>query len=105
VRPRPLPSEELRAGTAHSALYLRRLRRRQLGLSLLALVTLAGVVGSLPLVLYLAGDALAHSVLGVPLAAFVVAVPPFAFFVALGWLYARRADGVDADFQDLVDRP
>jgi len=41
-------------------------------------------------------------VLGVPVAVAVLLVPPFVVFVALAWLYQRRADALDAEFRDLV---
>jgi hypothetical protein len=43
-------------------------------------------------------------VLGVPVSIALVIVPPLVLFVALGLLYERRADGLDRDFTDLVDR-
>jgi hypothetical protein len=43
-------------------------------------------------------------VIGVPLPVFLVAVPLFPLFVALGWLYQQRADALDDAFRDLVDR-
>jgi hypothetical protein len=40
----------------------------------------------------------------VPLPIVLVAVPLFPLFVALGWLYQRRADALDEEFRDLVER-
>jgi hypothetical protein len=99
-----LPRDELARGTAHGGVYLRRLRRAQLGLSLLALVVFAGLIGSLPLVLHLIPALERVEVLGVPLDLALVVAPPLVLFVALGALYERRADGLDRDFRDLVDR-
>lgn len=103
-RRRGLEPEELSGGTAYGELYLRRLRRAQLGLTLLALAVLVGAVGALPLLLLVEPEALDVLVLGVPLDVLLVAVPPFGLFVVLGWLYARRADALDDDFRDLVER-
>jgi hypothetical protein len=104
VGPRRTPRDELAEATAHGGLYLRRLVRAQLALSLLALVAFAGILGSLPLLLFLA-PALRHvSVLGLPLPVCLVAVPLFPLFVGLGLIYQRRADALDEAFRDLVGR-
>lgn len=101
---RRTPRDELAEATAHGGLYLRRLVRAQLALSLLALVAFAGILGSLPLLLFLA-PALRHvSVFGLPLPVFLVAVPLFPLFVGLGLIYQRRADALDEAFRDLVGR-
>jgi hypothetical protein len=105
-RPPPrTPRDELAEATAHGALYLRRLRRAQLALSLLALTAFAGLVGALPLVLYLEPRLLSVDVLGVPLTLALLAVPPFPFFVAVAWLYARRAAELERAFGELVGDP
>ena len=101
---RRTPRDELAEATAHGGLYLRRLVRAQLALSLLALVAFAGILGSLPLLLFLAPGLKTISVIGVPLPVFLVAVPLFPLFVALGWLYQQRADALDDAFRDLVER-
>ena len=76
--------------------------RAQLALSLVALVAFGGLLGSLPLVLLLAGR-LQHITLGgIPLADLLVAVPPFPLFVVIGWIYRRRADAIDDAFRALV---
>jgi hypothetical protein len=31
-------------------------------------------------------------------------VPMFPLFIAIGWLYARRADALDRAFADLVEK-
>lgn len=85
-------------------MYLRRLVRAQLALSVLALVAFAGILGSLPLLLYLAPGLERVTLVGVPLPIFLVAVPLFPLFVGLGWLYQRRADALDDAFRDLVER-
>ena len=101
---RRTPRDELAEATAHGGLYLRRLVRAQLALSLLALVAFAGILGSLPLLLFLAPGLRTISVIGVPLPVFLVAVPLFPLFGALGWLYQQRADALDDAFRDLVER-
>jgi hypothetical protein len=101
---RRTPRDELADATAHGGVYLRRLVRAQLTLSLLALVAFAGILGSLPLLLYLAPGLRTISLVGVPLPIVLVAVPLFPLFVGLGWLYQRRADALDEAFRDLVGR-
>ena len=95
--------EEVREATAHGGLYLHRLRRAQLGVSLLALVVFAGLVGALPLVILLVERLRVIELLGLPMAIGLVIVPPYVLLVALGWLYARRANGLDAAFRELLD--
>jgi peptidoglycan/LPS O-acetylase OafA/YrhL len=101
--PPPSPRRELAEGTALGTIYVRRLRRKQLALSLLALVAFAGLVGALPLVLYLVPSLHDVDVLGVPLSAALVLVPPFVAFVALAILYERRADDLEDAFREVVD--
>ncbi|HEX6459397.1 MAG TPA: hypothetical protein VF032_10820 [Thermoleophilaceae bacterium] len=101
---RRTPRDELAEATAHGGLYLRRLLRAQLALSLLALVAFAGILGSLPLLLYLAPGLRHVSLLGLPLPVFLVAFPLFPLFVGLGLIYQRRADALDEAFRDLVGR-
>ena len=94
--------DELAEGTAHGDVYLRRLRKAQLSVSLLALTAFGGFIGALPLVLYLVPSLMDIEVLGLPLPLVLVVVPPFPIFVAIGWLHQRRADALDAAFRDLV---
>lgn len=101
---RRTPRDELAEATAHGGLYLRRLVRAQLALSLLALVAFAGILGSLPLLLFLAPGLQRVSLFGLPLPVLLVAVPLFPLLVGLGWIYQRRADALDDAFRDLVDR-
>lgn len=97
------PRDELAEGTPHGRVYLRRLMRAQLTLSLLALAAFGGLVGSLPLLFLLAPSLQDVDVLGVPLPIAVLAVPLFPLFVAIGWIYQRRADALDDAFRDLVE--
>ena len=99
-RPSLAPSD---LTTAHGDVYLRRLRRAQLALALVSLVAFGGLVGALPLLLYLSPHIINETdVLGVPLAIWLVVVPPYPLFVAIGWLQQRRADGLDSAFRELV---
>jgi putative solute:sodium symporter small subunit len=94
---------EIVEGTPLGGVYVRRLRRKQLGVSLLALIAFAGLIGALPLVLYLVPSLNRVHVFGVPLSAALVTVPPFVVFVAVALLYRRRADDVDAAFSEVID--
>ncbi len=101
-RPRSrTPGDELADATAHGGVYLRRLVRAQLALSLVALVAFGGLLGSLPLLL-LVGRLQRLTLGGIPVADLLVAVPPFPLFVVIGWIYRRRADAIDDAFRELV---
>ena len=97
-----LSTRDITETTAHGDVYLRRLRRAQLGLALISLVAFGGLIGALPLLLYLSPRINGTDVFGVPLAIWLVVVPPFPLFVAIGWLQQRRADGLDDAFRELV---
>jgi putative solute:sodium symporter small subunit len=99
---RRTPRDELAEDTAYGALYLSRLRRAQLELSLLGLLAFGGLVGALP-ILVAAIPALDHiRLLGIPFAVLLVAIPAFPLFVAIGLVYQRRADALDELFRELV---
>lgn len=98
------PRDELAEGSAHGALYLRRLRQRQLALSLLALTAFGALVGVLPLAIALLPQLMRIYVLGIPLAIWLVVVPLPPIFLFLGAVYARRADALDESFRELVRR-
>lgn len=98
------PRDELAEATAHGALYLRRLRQRQLALSLLALIAFGALVGVLPLAIDLVPQLRHVDLAGIPLAIWLLVVPLPPIFLVLGALYARRADALDESFRDLVRR-
>ena len=100
---RRTPRDELAEATAHGGLYLRRLIRSQLSLSLVALVAFGGIVGALPLALLLLPGLEDVSVLGIPLPIVIVAWPPFPLFIAIGMIYQRRAAALEESFRDLVE--
>jgi len=99
-----LRRQELADSTPHGEVYLRRLRRAQLQLSLLALVAFGAVFGVMPVALYLLPELHRLRVLGVPVGAWILIVPMPPVFIGIGWLYARRADALDAAFRELVER-
>ncbi len=99
VRP---PRDELADQTQVGGIYLRRLVRAQLTLSLLSLVAFGGLLGALPIALYVVPSLSATQVLGVPWALVLLGPPVFLLFLGVGWIYARRADALDDAFGDLV---
>jgi hypothetical protein len=94
--------DELADTTPHGVLYLRRLVRAQLALSLLALTAFGGLLGGLPLAAHLLPGLQHVQLFGIPLTIVVVLWPPFLLFVAIGWLYSRRAEALEDAFRDLV---
>jgi hypothetical protein len=99
---RRTPRDELADATAHGHIYLRRLVRAQLGLSLVAIVAFGGVIGALPLILATIPWLGTVQLLGVPLSLLLITVVPFPLFAAIGWVYRRRADALDEAFRTLV---
>jgi hypothetical protein len=102
---RRTPRDELAEATAHGGLYLRRLIREQLNLSAVALVAFGGIIGALPLALLLLPGLQDVYVLGLPLSIVIIAWPPFVLFIAIAFLYARRATALEQSFRDLVEPP
>jgi hypothetical protein len=100
-RPRS-PREELAEATPHGDVYLGRLIRAQLRLSLLALGAFGGLVGSLPLLFLLFPGVQEAELLGVPLPVMILVAPLFPLIVVIGLLYQRRADALDETFRDVV---
>ena len=103
-RPPRTPRDEVAEGSAVGELYVRRLMRAQLTVSLTALVAFGAVVGVSPLLLFLLPGLARTTVLGVPLPLALLVVPPFVLFVAIAVLYERRATALDEAFHDLVSR-
>ena len=99
------PRDELAETTAHGALYLQRLRQRQLTLSLLALVAFGALIGVLPLAIDLLPQLRRIHLLGIPVA---IWLRDRARRRRSSWrsavLYARRADALDESFRELVRR-
>jgi hypothetical protein len=102
---RRTPRDEMAGATAYGGLYLRRLIRAQLGLSLLALVAFGGIVGALPLALFLLPGLQDVTVLGVPLPLVAMLWPPFPLFIAIAVLYTRRATALEETFREIVEPP
>lgn len=98
------PREELAEATAHGQVYMSRLRRAQLNLSLMALVAFGAIFGVLPLAIFLLPELQRIHLLGVPLPLWIMVVPLLGVFAGIGRLYAKRADALDDAFRDLVER-
>jgi hypothetical protein len=96
------PREELAEGTPHGDVYLARLIRAQLRLSLLGLGAFGGLVGSLPLLFLLFPSLQESELLGVPVPVLILVIPLFPLIVVIGLLYQRRADALDEAFRDVV---
>ena len=101
--PRPrTPREELAEATPHGDVYLGRLIRAQLRLSLLALGAFGGLVGSLPLLFLLWPGFQDVEAFGMPVPVLILVAPLFPLIVLIGLLYQRRADALDEAFRDVV---
>ena len=98
------PRDDIAERTAHGEVYVRRLVRAQLALSVQALLAFGGVVGTLPLVLLVAPGLHDVRVLGVPVPFLLLGAPLLAGFVVLARLYERRAEALERAFRDLVER-
>jgi len=94
--------DELADTTPHGVLYLRRLLRGQLAGSLLALAAFGGIVGGLPLAVYLLPALQDVQLFGIPVTILAVLWPPFPLLVGIGWLYARHAEALEEAFRELV---
>jgi hypothetical protein len=98
------PRDELAERTPHGDVYLGRLIRAQLRLSLLGLGAFGGLIGSLPLLFVLFPALREVQPFGVPLPVVILVVPLFPLIVVIGFLYQRRADALDGAFRDIVSR-
>ena len=84
--------------------YLHELMRLQLVVATAGLVAFAGVIGALPLALLTLPGLVKTSVFGIPAWLVLLGPPPFLLFLAIGFVYRRRADLLDDEFADLVHR-
>ena len=82
-------------GEVHSEAFLHRLMRRQLALSILcASAFLLALVG-LPLLNFIAPEAMARRVAGFTLSWLVLGVLFFPFVWAIAWVFIRRSIGLE----------
>jgi hypothetical protein len=103
VSPPGTPRDELAAGSEVGNVYLRRLVRAQLQLSLTALLAFGGLVGSLPAALYVLPGLQRVVVLGLPLPLVLLGLPISVLLIAIARIYQRRADALDQAFRTLLD--
>ncbi len=94
--------DERPAGTPTEEIYLRELVRLQLTVSTAGLIAFVGVIGALPLALLTVPALVDVTLGGVPVWLFLLGPPPFVLFLAIGWLYRRRADMLDDEYGDLI---
>ena len=97
-------AREIDAQTRLGEVYMSSLLRSQLRLALLALGTLALLVGGIPLLFWLFPGLSTVVVLAVPLPWLLLAFAVYPFLFAIGWLYVRAAERNERDFTDVVDR-
>ena len=102
-RPTTIASE-IDAQTTVGEVYMRSLMRIQLRLALAVVGLLALTVGSLPLVFRLSPGVRHLHVLGVPLPWLLLGAGVYPVILALAAFYVRRAERIEADFTDMVDR-
>lgn len=105
VRAQRVPAaREIDAQTALGEVYMTSLLRSQLRLALLALVTVAVLVGGIPLLFWLLPGLSEVEVLAVPLPWLLLAFAVYPFLFLIGWLYVRAAERNERAFTDVLDR-
>jgi hypothetical protein len=104
VRRRVTATSEIDAQTRLGEIYMTSLLRAQLRLAGLVIVTLAVLVGGLPVAFRLLPGLMAREVLGMPLAWVLLAFAVYPLLFVLGWLYVRAAERNERDFTDVVER-
>lgn len=97
-------AREIDDQTLLGEVYMSSLLRSQLRLALLALTTLALLVGGIPLVFWLFPDLSSVEVLAVPLPWLLLAFAVYPFLFLIGWLYVRAAERNERAFTDVLDR-
>lgn len=81
----------------HSEAFLRRLMRRQLGLSILCAGTFLVALVALPLANYFAPDLMARRVGGFTLSWLILGVLFFPFVWVIAWVFIRRSIRLESD--------
>jgi hypothetical protein len=100
----PSAAGEIDAQSQVGEVYLRSLLRTQLRLGLTVLLTLAVLVGGLPLAFWLLPGVTGTRVLGMPLAWGLLGFVVYpTLLLLLGWWYVRAAERNEAAFTDVVD--
>jgi putative solute:sodium symporter small subunit len=102
-RPTTIASE-IDAQTTVGEVYMRSLMRIQLRLALAIVGLLAVTVGSLPLLFRVVPGFRHLHVLGVPLPWLLLGAGVYPVILVLAVIYVRRAERIEAEFTDMVDR-
>ena len=97
-------AREIDAQTLLGEVYMSSLLRSQLRLALLALGTLALLVGGIPLLFWFVPALSTVEVLSVPLPWLLLAFAVYPFLFLIGWLYVRAAERNERAFTDVLDR-
>ena len=97
-------TQEIDAQTRVGEVYMHSLLRTQLRLGITVLAVVIGPLAALPALFVVSPAVHAISVVGLPLAWFLLAIAVYPVLLLAGWWYARRAEQAEADFVDLVDR-
>jgi hypothetical protein len=104
VRRRVAGTSEIDAQTQLGEIYMTSLLRAQLRLAGLVVVTLAVLVGGLPIFFRVLPGLAAKEVFGMPLSWVLLALAVYPLLFTLGWLYVRGAERNEQHFTDMVER-
>jgi hypothetical protein len=94
---------ELEDQTGVGEVLVNQLVRVQLILAIRLMALTVAVVGSIPLMLWLAPSLGKISVFGVPLPWLLLGFAVYPFFLAVAWSYNRRVDRNEQDFAEMVE--
>ena len=100
----PLELRDLEEQTPVGNVLLRALMRRQLRLSLGVAVAFAVLLGGQPLIAWLWPRYSGVRMLGIPLPWMLLAGLSFPAMAVLGLFYVRRAEAIDEEFSELLQR-
>lgn len=98
------PTREIDEQTGIGQAYMRSLVRVQLRAGLTVVVTLAVLVGGLPLVFAVVPSLRAVHVVGVPLPWVALGLGVYPLLIGLGWWYVRSLERAEREFTELLHR-
>ena len=104
-RPPLARHRDLDAGDPLAELYLGSLVREQAALALRTLATVALVLGVVPLVFWRWPSLADRSLLGVPVAWWLLGVAAYPFLLLVGWRHLRRTERAEEVFTELITAP
>jgi uncharacterized membrane protein (DUF485 family) len=96
------PLAEVQEQTALGGVLLRSLVRAQLLLGIGVILAFSAIIAALPLLFALNPQFLRRSALGLPLPLLVVGVLIYPLVIVTGWIYVRRAERNEREFEELV---